>query len=497
MLFNETAVELAGWDSSDSPRAQAEPVLNGWAAGLFGDPRQIRCLIERLDNTDAVVETQEVRLSELKLSALDAAFSVDPQPRATGLTDLEQRLLYHIQRTPNGAAGSRLRIRPGRPANWTASDLTLHDLLEQSRNVRRVLARCRALDGNDLDLPERATSGGVDLSNLAARAVAAEGALQATHGALQASLQPGVNAESLRTSILNAGRFGIGGAVPLSVTGDDVAARETLLTQAAAIAKETQTRVDQGVALRALPAAEGEAKQRDRFLERLRTVFGSGFVTMPRFSCANATELTASRTATVQLQGDDSLAAYSWFARSERVREALYSLGSTLRGAEVLGTGERLQLSVLQLPFVQNDRWVALPIQNDKTLPGGRLSLIVQSTPVLDPGRPMFGLLIDEWVEVVPHKQETTALTFQFNPPDVCAPQSILLAVPPVPGKAWNGWDLQRVLLETLDLAKLRAVEPESLGEVSQYLPALYFGLNADNAAVSTDFAPLTHSRPD
>ena len=46
--------------------------------------------------------------------------------------------------------------------------------------------------------------------------------------------------------------------------------------------------------------------------------------------------------------------------------------------------------------------------------------------------------------------------------------------------------------METLDLAKLRAVEPPALDKLSHYLPALYFGLNADNAAVSTDFGPLT-----
>ena len=48
--------------------------------------------------------------------------------------------------------------------------------------------------------------------------------------------------------------------------------------------------------------------------------------------------------------------------------------------------------------------------------------------------------------------------------------------------------------METLDLAKLRAVDHQALIEdkVSHFLPALYFGFNADNAAVSTDFAPLT-----
>ena len=58
--------------------------------------------------------------------------------------------------------------------------------------------------------------------------------------------------------------------------------------------------------------------------------------------------------------------------------------------------------------------------------------------------------------------------------------------------RPWTGMDLARVLTETLDLAKLRAVDAESLGELGQYMPALYFGFNAADDAVSTDFGPLS-----
>jgi hypothetical protein len=47
--------------------------------------------------------------------------------------------------------------------------------------------------------------------------------------------------------------------------------------------------------------------------------------------------------------------------------------------------------------------------------------------------------------------------------------------------------------METLDLAKLRGVTPQALSDLSQYLPALYLGLNAADAAISTDLGPLTH----
>jgi hypothetical protein len=48
------------------------------------------------------------------------------------------------------------------------------------------------------------------------------------------------------------------------------------------------------------------------------------------------------------------------------------------------------------------------------------------------------------------------------------------------------------VLVETLDLAKLRAVDAESLGETGHYLPAVFLGFNNNNEVVSTDFGPLT-----
>jgi hypothetical protein len=104
----------------------------------------------------------------------------------------------------------------------------------------------------------------------------------------------------------------------------------------------------------------------------------------------------------------------------------------------------------------------------------------------------MTGLLVDEWVEVVPNTHETTALAFQFDVPDACAPQSVLIAVPPVPGQDWTTETLRRVLMETLDLAKLRAVDTGSLGAAAQHLPALYLALNTEDHAVSTDFAALT-----
>ena len=75
----------------------------------------------------------------------------------------------------------------------------------------------------------------------------------------------------------------------------------------------------------------------------------------------------------------------------------------------------------------------------------------------------------------------------------------------PVVGAAWTGWSLHRLLLETLDAAKLRAVDAEAfdnaalnpvagaqaVGEVSHFLPALIFAVNVDGDAISPDLGAL------
>jgi hypothetical protein len=71
-----------------------------------------------------------------------------------------------------------------------------------------------------------------------------------------------------------------------------------------------------------------------------------------------------------------------------------------------------------------------LPALPGQSVQSGKLSLVIQSPKALNVTQPMSGLLVDEWVEVVPSATETTAVAFQFNPPDTCAPQSVLLTRP-------------------------------------------------------------------
>jgi hypothetical protein len=277
-------------------------------------------------------------------------------------------------------------------------------------------------------------------------------------------------------------------------TGDTPDIRNALMRQSAAATKISGPQLDKGAALRAQPVATDPRGRCDQLIERARAVFGAKFVILPSFTldATSAAELKGALAASAQQQGGDALAAHSWFTRVARVRDTVARFAACLRGSEVLAAPDRLTLAVAQLPFDSTERWVGLPPLPDTELSVSKLSLEVQSSLALNTTLALSGLFVDEWVEVVPSKGETTALTFQLDPPNSFAPQNVLVAVPPVPGQDWTTETLRRVLVETLDLAKLRAVDPSRLGAAAQYLPALYVPFNAADDAVSTDFAPLT-----
>jgi hypothetical protein len=496
-LFGVTPALSLGWAPPQQPfRANAEPNLNVWAARLLGNPAKVRCVVERLEpDTGVVLESKELRLAQLRLAPLDFIYAVEGG-QAGQQAEIEQRILYAIMRKPDGfPPGSWLRINPGRKPGWKIDELSYGEFNELLRTARRLLIGVRGIDASDLNPPERSVDFSVDVLELGKRANGAEQALRRICDNLQAQLaKPNtVKLDLLRASIISSASFGAAGAVPLSAAGDLPADREMLLTQAGSIQKELVQRVTQLMALAAgfnIGTATSQEK-RNNALVRLRIIFGPAFVVLPWFTAANSAELRQALADSEKVQDGDTFASTTWFQRMARVRVGVARLNQALSYAEAIGSGEKLRLLIAQLPYVVGDRWVGLPLKDGRTLPGGRLSLVVLSSTPVDVSQPLAGLLIDEWVEVVPNAKETTGIALQYDQPDAAPPQTILIAVPPDLGVPWTVWSLQKVLLETLDLARIRGVDSEALDGVGHYLPALYFAFNTANDTVSTDFTAV------
>jgi hypothetical protein len=156
--------------------------------------------------------------------------------------------------------------------------------------------------------------------------------------------------------------------------------------------------------------------------------------------------------------------------------------------AEAFGAAP-VGLDVVQLPVGASTRWGALPFATPADRQPGMLSLVLNRVAQTAATDPWYGLMLDEWVELIPTDTETTGLTFQYDDPGAEAAQSVLLAVPPVSGV--TSWDLATVvdiLNETLDLAKMRAVDGRLLGALGQLLPATYFTQNQNRDTITIEW---------
>jgi hypothetical protein len=310
---------------------------------------------------------------------------------------------------------------------------------------------------------------------------------------------PKFEPEAVRECLMELANFGISGAVPLSATEHELSperrdvALEMLRTQAESVEREAAERVKRIQDLDAKYAANpstAPVTTRDYHLARLRAVFGPEFRVLPHFVPDNAADLKAAFQVNEALQGDNRLAPVTWFQRVARVRDGAARLDAAMLYAEALG-GAALGFIVGQLPYgpdpndpSMKEPWVGLSVIPQ----GGRVSIVALAPSGIDPEKPLAGLLVDEWVETVPSARETTGVAFHFDSPQSRAPQSILLAVPPNNRAEWDLETLEATLLETLELAKLRAVDLTALAEVGQFLPALYFAHNQAGDTVSTDF---------
>jgi hypothetical protein len=334
------------------------------------------------------------------------------------------------------------------------------------------------MDGAVLQPPHADPLPGTDLAELGRRVDAARAAVRQSVAALDESLADPGRTDRLRAAVAATWDLAVGdAATPVETTADGwTAAAVRARAQLSGRLAEAD----------ASEAPAGDTGQLARLLRTLRTLLGPGAVALPRFVPATAADLVASRDDPGL--GGDPLAAEVWLTRMERVREPLRQLGIALREAEALG-GPAFTLGVAQVPHRAGAVWNALPATS---YVDGAASLVLTGADLIVPGKELAGLLVDEWGEVIPSEKETTGIAFRYDPPDLMAPQAILLAVPPVLGEPWTLGSLNQVLVETLEQAHLRAVPPAALGAVRQYLPATMLAFNAEGDSVSTDPNALT-----
>ena len=482
VLFGGNPSIKAPWQGATKhSRAAAEPWLNGWLSQLLPDPAKVLCNVNYQDGSGPV--TQSVSLRDLDVGPLDvlAMSDVSQNPQKG---ELERRILLAAA-VPPAATNISIDFKPAAPPSGT---VLFSDAFFLAKSLRSLISSARSLTPQDLTVPEAnaADAGGaIDLTDLRARAQAAVNSLTTDLKALTDSI-PGLpaNTDPVRTALLGCSFYGVPGSIPLTSSGAD----PNMANQAASVATILQNRLNQASAV-SIPAATATD-----LVALFGTIFGSDFAVLPRFTPPDFASLQKAFGQSATLVASDPHAPSRWMMQLAHIRSGMSRLDAALGLAQLLGAGSP-NLLLAQLPAIGNDKWLALGIDPQNPPDKGRVAYgcITQGDPINQ--NQYAGLLIDEWPERIPSTQENAAVAFHYEEPKARAPQALLLGICPDERPTWDDDLVTGILQEALELAKIRTVDLDSVQQVGQILPALYFALNLQGATIATNFASMEVAR--
>ena len=403
---------------------------------MIGNPADVRCLAMYQDAVNReVTHEREVRLSELGLRPIDLITTVtasETTPQTTGTqpataqaSELDARIAFLVLGEPDAAEDGSVEIRYA-PAD--RSRRSFAEVAEVLRTIGAMLGTSRPLEPRDLLAPDRAAdaaSADTLPAEATGRANGAASDLQAAAAALTTALGPldvdprpvAPNLTPLRDALMAAAAFGIASAVPRSRKGNRPEQVESLITQAVSVRSELNRRRDAAASLVAP-------------LDIVRAVFGDGFAFLPRFVPV-AGELDQAL-AVGPAPAPSGSAVRRWLHGAAQTRPPIRRWRHLTMLTRALGA-PAVEPRIAQLPH-RSAPWAAEPFGDDEHRPpSGIVSLALLRAAAPAVATPWVGLVVDEWTELVPNENESTALAFHYDDPGAEAPQAVLVAVPPEP----------------------------------------------------------------
>lgn len=278
--------------------------------------------------------------------------------------------------------------------------------------------------------------------------------------------------------------------------GNEIAYLEEKLTNA-------QTALDAAL------AATSNSEQTELYLAAAKTILGDNALIVPQFVLAESKaaeiETVYTHHASLLTFAKDKvnvlLPVEDWLGGVARVREKAHDWEGSAMLVNAFRPEVELTLTPMQFPYVTDDRWLALQfkLSGEAFKPEGDKLLYTShfATPY-DKTKPVCGIVIDEWTEVLPAEEETTGLVFHYDQPNSEPPQTMLLMVPPVFNGEWDWNNMVLTLEETLDAAKKRAVEPAQIDTTAyaQFLPTTISAVTTHMISVAMNLSQNNVTMP-
>jgi len=539
-----------GWTGiAMTPRALLEPGVNQWLAGVLGAPEGIVFTASELHENGTTSSPSVLTARDLALQPIDLVYVLGADATTgadgrTGASELETRVAWRY-RADHGL-GETTRVQISFAAPQQAGTVTFAEAAPLLRALQTALTDSRALDARDYHTSTQqggTPSTGRDFAELRARAEALQARLDGVLAALRAlpfTATIGTTGVATLGAAFTAIRAQTDDAIDLAetaftfTTGDALLLQRQLVALAAfgvadafprtqgvgtelakAALVQQALEADGAAAARGLTSAAlladavaASADSADRATglaaDACKAILGQAFAVLPLFTLDNEAELLQSGADRALLDHAAGTLGMTWpeeeWLRSVacvRPRVAAWERIRLLHETLQEGT---LALTAVQLPYRAQDSWLAVEYPALDAATGepfavsrDTLSLVVHGASAFAAGAPRAGIVIDDWTETIPAREQGTGVAFHYNRPNAMPPQALLLAVPPALTGHWSWEALVGILEDTLRRARLRAVEPHLLDrlpsapEAGVLLPALLSEFQQYDLNVSLD----------
>ena len=369
-----------GWPSS--PRRTADPDLAAWLAGLLPPVARIR-----------------LRVAGASGAITDAQL---PAAAALGPLDVVLDQPHAVRARIQLALASGTKLVSGRNPAWTPDTVGLDELLTAAADLREVVA-ARALRVADLSSagPADVATDERDAADLRARLGAARTLLQTTTTAVTKALTALEAATPPPPAALATARSAVGSVLAAGIFIDvpDPAAASDL----AAALRSASAELARRLAI-AAPTADASV---DDVVEAMRALLGPHQPAIPRIvlGAADGTALQSG------LAGGDAFLAAApdlaadWLDDLAGVRQGAGALATALQDCDALTAGRGLTggLRIVE-PGTPGKTWSATQTATALAARSPATTIVAWCPGAVQPtaGSRVSGLVVDEWVEVVP-----------------------------------------------------------------------------------------------
>src|SRR5690606_36576835 len=251
--------------------------------------------------------------------------------------------------------------------------------------------------------------------------------------------------------------------------------QEYLIQQAERVLQIVEGKLESSVVSEPMPDSDQDPTAYvTEVLEAFKQLLDPNYVVLPLFELrpeeqGELQEMIIGNSTLTYDHTDNVLLTDEWMSSIAKVKKNAehYELFSILANTVDPSNSTLRSIVPLQIPYEGDglERWLGASVQSQESLREGRIAMGASLPPQHSIEGYQAGILVEEWVDVVPLKEQTTGISFHYDQPNAKAPQCLILGLTPKITGNWEWDDIVDMMVQTFDLAKKRGLGYEVVAE--------------------------------